>query len=440
MATYRYNAQAIGANNGTSWTDAYQTFAAAVSAASTNGDVILVHKTSQETLAANTTYTFLANISVICVDKDSSDALAEMGAGGWIGHTSSAYSITLAGARTMRIHGMTLREHGSQQININTTDGGHFELDGCRLWYSSTTVSADLAIGNSTNQFTRLQDTVIKVDRSSNNGCKLQLGGQVEFYNVTADCAGAPTGSFFNEVAASASQVSLLAVDCDFSALGTNPLVGNSARSPGDFRFVRCKMPANWVLLATQTLANKSSYRAAAIDCDSGDTHGTFRYSDAFGTIVTDSATYYTAGPIGLSWKITTTANCSPATPFYSPPIALHHTGVSAITPYVEILRNDGTASALNDNDVWLVASAKTASGSVKGTLYGDGMTLLGTPAGQASGAGAGAWTIGASNSPWSGKIDSGASLTPAEAGELLAWAYVGKPSQTVYVDPYLRI
>ena len=439
MATYLYNAQASGANNGSSWPDAYTTFAAAVAAATVNGDVIKFHKTSQETLAANTTYTFLANISVICVDKDNGDAPAEMGTGGWIGTTSSNFSITLAGAKTVSLYGMTLREGGSSVITVNNTDGGHFELENCRLWYSSTAVSADLQIGSTTNQYTKLNGCTIDIDRPSNNSAKLQIGGQVEILGGKVEAASAPTGSFFNEISSAASQVSLLVMDCDLSSLGTQPLVGNSARSPGDFKFARCKMPSNWVLLATQTLANLSAHRALAVDSDSGDAHGTFRYADAFGSIVTDTATYFTAGAAQLSWRITTTANCSANTPFCSPPLPVFRASGASLTPYLEILRNDGSASALNDNDIWATFSGKVTSGFTLGTRYSDRMALLGTPAGQAAGAGTGVWTIGAANSPWSGKIDAGSSLTLAENGSLVAGVCVGKPSQTVYIDPFIR-
>jgi hypothetical protein len=65
-------------------------------------------------------------------------------------------------------------------------------------------------------------------------------------------------------------------------------------------------------------------------------------------------------------------------------------------------------------------------------------MTLLGTPANQATGAGAGSWT-GENATAWFGKCDSGAAITPAEVGEIIGRLVVGEPSITVYLDPQIR-
>ena len=56
----------------------------------------------------------------------------------------------------------------------------------------------------------------------------------------------------------------------------------------------------------------------------------------------------------------------------------------------------------------------------------------------QAAGAGLGSWT-GESGTAWSGKVDSGASVTPAETGYLSGRVCVGAASITVYVDPVIR-
>lgn len=206
---------------------------------------------------------------------------------------------------------------------------------------------------------------------------------------------------------------------------------------PGSVVFSQCKLGANVTILATQTPANKSSGAAYVFDCSSGDTHTFMGYYDAFGSCVSDTGIYYTTGAAAQSWKIVTTANCSYYTPFVSPFVDFYNTGTSSITPRFEILR-DGSTTAFQDDEVWGEFFVKTTSGSTQSTESSDRMTLLGTPANQATGAGTGSWT-GEAGSAWSGKIDSGSAVTPAESGHIRGRVVVGEPSITVYVDPQIR-
>jgi hypothetical protein len=189
-------------------------------------------------------------------------------------------------------------------------------------------------------------------------------------------------------------------------------------------------------MLATQTHLNRSSAECYVFDCASGDTHGLFGYANTMGSVVSDTGIFFTSGAAAQSWKIVTTANCSFYTPFETPWFGYYNTVTTSITPYVEILR-DGSTTAYQDDEVWLDVMAKTTSGSTQSSLTTDRMTLLGTPANHAAGAGLGSWT-GESGTAWSGKLVM-ASLTPAEAGHIQARIVVGEPSVTVYVDPQIR-
>jgi len=120
----------------------------------------------------------------------------------------------------------------------------------------------------------------------------------------------------------------------------------------------------------------------------------------------------------------------------------LFNTGTSAITPRLELLR-DGTVTPYTTAQVWGEFLAKTTAGSTQSTDYDDAQELSdflsgATAANQAAGAGTGSWT-GASGTAWSGKVDSGAPITPAELGYLSARVNVAIPSTTLYVDPQIR-
>lgn len=438
MATYLYwtGGDNSSGTEASGWAAAKNTLAGAIALATSAGDIIKVHKTSQENVSGTTTFTFLESVSVICVDKDNSDALAVMGTGGWVGHNTTNYSIVFAGAFKVRINGLTVRNAGSLGCTINNSDGGHFYVKDFYHWQSSTTASPPLVLGNVNNSYTFIDGITVDMDRTSGNVSTIVCGGTVVVRGLVLDAVSSVGAALLTEINSTGS-CNATFIDSNFSSAWASALIHNSVRTTGDWSLIRCKLPSNAVLLATQTHSNLSGHRVVALDCSSGDTHGIFRYQDAFGSIVSDSTIYFTAGSAAQSWKIVTTANCSHATPFVTPWIPVYHTGTSAITPRFEILR-DGSTTAYQNDEIGAEFSAKVTSGSVIGTTYSDCMPLLGTAADQDTGAGLGSWT-GESGTAWSGKIDAGSALTPAENGEILGRALVGEPSITVYLDPEIR-
>lgn len=435
--TYYVWSGATGTNAGTSWTNAYTAFGSAVTAASTAGDIILVHYTHQENLSTNTTYTFQANIEVRCVNKDSSDAPTAMGTSGWIGHNTTGRNLTLNGVRTLRIFGLSLRMQGGASLLVNTSDGAHFELESCRFWNGSTGDSFFFELGGFSNSYTKMINCVYDDDRTSAAGSQIRLGGRLEFYGLTCSVA-APSYSLAWLLDQATDQT--IVVDffgCDLSAIpASSTLIGNMARCPARFTFTQCKLPSTVTILATQsTHANLSQAAATVIDCSSGDTHGLFGYYDAMGSCVSDTAVYFTSGAAAQSWKITTSANVSSRTPFVTPWVSYYNSGTTAITPYIEVLR-DGSTTAYNDNEVWAEFAVKTTASSTQASLSGD----KGTGSAQADGAGLGSWT-GEGGSAKSLKCDSGSSITPAEVGDISGRIYVAVASinGTLYVDPQIR-
>ena len=435
MATYYVWSGATGTNAGTSWTNAYTAFGSAVTAATSAGDFIYVHYTHQENLGGLTTYTFGNNVNVISVNKDSSDSPTKMGINGWIGSSSIDPSLTVAGAFKVYIYGITFRHgSGNNGMVFASTDGCNFVFEECFWWLSSTASSTRFGglSGNSNNAISLVNCTI----RFRNTGSSIVFGNaRFDITGLVIDSAGsAPTTlvSGGNEGA-----ITISFTGCDLSFV-TGTLVGSQTVAARTCVFSQCKLGANVTILATQSPANKSSGAAYVFDCSSGDTHTFFGYYDAFGSCVSDTGIYYTTGAAAQSWKITTTANCSYYTPFTSPFVDFYNTGTSSITPYFECLQSDLGDGAFQNNQIWAEFFVKTTSGSTQSTEYSDRMTLLGTPANQAAGAGTGSWT-GSIYDPGSFKIDSGSAVTPAESGHIRGRVVVGEPSITVYVDPQIR-
>jgi hypothetical protein len=440
MDTYYVWSGAAGANNGPSWTDAYTAFASAVTAATTDGDIILVQYTHQENLAADTTYTLGADVVIIAVDKDSSDAPTEMGANGWIGHSTSSRGVTLNGAVRAYTFGLTVRQASTstRSLSFAGTAGAHHTHEKLYAWNANTnTVSAVSFGGTDTPSYIRLIDCTILLGNAAQ---QVNIRGDVEITGGSLSASGsAPTSGLFRNNAADPGGGTLSVTGMDLSHLGANPIVGDCNVIPFRASFDRCKLGTNFVVLASQTNQGRSGAAAIITDCHSGDTHGIFGYYDSLGSVVSDTGVYFTTGAAAQSWKITTTAQAGASSPFVTPPIAYYNSATSAITPYIEVLR-DGSATAYTNAEVWAEFGVKTTSGSTLASFANDWAGVGASGSAQADGAGLGSWT-GESGTAKSFKCDSGASVTPAEVGDISGRIYVAVASisGTLYVDPQIR-
>lgn len=439
--TVVWKARNPGYSNGSTvdWSFATIYFTYLIAAVSTAGDVGLIHYTSADVLSADTTYTFTDNTRFISVDKDNSSAPTVMGTTGYIGNTSgTSVSIGLTGPRTY-FYGLTFRTGGTNNRTLSfvTSDGDHMELESCYFYWGTTNTSgpASISIGveaAAIANYIRFINCTFRFGATAQGIYIRQAKVDIEGGSISSD--GSIPSVLFLGSPRSSPDVTIQGMDLS-SVTGT--LVGNSTQSAHTYKLIQCKLGAGVTMLASQTDGTKGTGIAIVYDCSSGDTHTTFGYHDAFGSCVSDTGIYYTTGAAGQSWKITTTSNCSYYTPFVSQFVDYYNTGTSAITPYFEILR-DGNATAFQNDEVWAEFWIKTTSGSTQSTRYDDSMALLGTPADQANGSGTGSWT-GEQATAWSGKVDSGASVTPSEAGAIRGRLVVGEPSITVYFDPQVR-
>lgn len=440
MATYFVSSSGSNTSPYDTWAKAATSLQTALTAASSNGDIVVIQydgvPSGDSSVSANTTWTIGADIALISASADDAGTAytpTAMGTSYWIGTSSAAYTITISGyAKAVYLYGITLRTGGSTQANITVAAAQRqaTTAENCYLWLGGTGASSSIGASNTAATFT-LRDCTV---RFGNSGQRLRTLSE-SFAMVGGSVSAA--GTMPNSLIGDARNVTLHGVD--LSAL-TNTLVGDLAQDT-TVTLSQCKLGAGVTILAAQTSApTAGSPCVYAFDCHSGDTHLMFGYYDALGSVVSNTGTYLTAGAAGQSWEINTTANPWFLEPFCTPWIDLYHDGTSGITPYLEVLRNNGTATKYNDDEVWAEVSAKVTAGTVLPTFYADRRGLVASAAAQADGAGTGSWTIGSSNSPASFKIDSGASLTPAETGHVRFRICVGKASVSgLYVDPQIR-
>lgn len=422
------------------WTGTYASVAAALSGIS-NADTIYVAPDHAYTANAALTWMMPANAGLRIICANSTAAAPPTGtattASEGVGAATAAFSLVGFGY----IYGININGGTNASVSASISIGSSTSPCGivfeqCKLNLKTTSaatinVGASATTGNDEQAFV-FKNTPFKF---SSTGQTIQLySGVTTMSGISLDSAGSAPTTLFKF---GTPGYTMTRVECsDLSGKTWTNLVSVNTASTGQLWVDRCKMPAAFAAI-TGAFPSWAGSEVLITDCASGDTHGTFQHHNALGSLLTDPGIYVTAGPSALSWKIVTTSAANYATPYVAPPIPVYHSGTSAITPYVEILR-DGSATAYQNDEVWAQVGAKVTASSTMATLSTGQMALLGTAANITSGAGLGSWT-GESGTAWSGKLDGAGSVTPAEAGDLSVTVCVGEPSITVYVDPVIR-
>lgn len=444
MATKYVNSGAAGTASGDSWTDAYTTLGAAVTA---GADLIKVHNAHSEALGADATYTLTVDTRIVCVDKDSSDALST---GAIVGNQTTNRAITFSGAFELRAYGVSFRNGTdtttSKSISFGTHDGAHCELEACDVRLAGGSSSRLILGGNSTasNAYVGFSSCTLRFGSTSVGITPQQ--GTIEFDNFTIDAAGSAPATLFRPGGTAGPRVSM--TGCDLSHV-TGTLVGDNGTGTGtsSYVFANCALGSGVTPKAAATsILNKGNTSVWMYDCNAGDVHYGLYHGDAFGETTAVADYYYTTGGAsigsGFSWKIVTTANCSYWNPYVSPWFYRAHDDTSAVTLSIEGLRLSTTV--IQDDEVWGEFSYKGTAGSVITTVANDrqdvGARANGTAgADQTSSATYADWTNGTSSHS-AFELATTSTVTPSEIGVLGARVLVGEPSLTVYIDPQIRV
>lgn len=453
MATYFVDPSGSNTAPYDTWLKAAQTLQTALTAASSGVDVVVVKYNVNHVFGADTALTTANHVNIIAASADDTSTAWTpqiMGTTNYIGNDTTNYHLRIdcGSDDKVYIYGCTFRTAGSTADNIRLNGanaGGTLICEQCYFWHGNTATTSYIEVGGGNSQY--FYGCTFRLSHASQY---LYISTVSEFHDCTISSSGtAPTVLCLGGNSGTGIAGLVLFSGCDLSHV-SGTLVGNTT-SATVFTFERCKLHASVTILAAQTgnptLASGSAY---ALDCNSGDTHLFFGYYNALGSVINDTGIYFTStdaeyvnssnAEAPVSWKIVTTANATSWSPFAPPWIDLYHTGTSEITPYFEILR-DGSTTAYQNDEIWAEFTAKITSGSTKASaIYRDRKDIdTGTAAAdQTAGAGTGSWT-GEAGSAWSGKIDSGSAITPAEKGYIRGRICVGEPSITVYVDPQIR-
>lgn len=451
MTIYLVHHSGDGTDNGaantmnptaTDWGKAEASMTSALLLATTAGDIILVDADHAETVTA-TAGTIAADIAILVVDKDASNVAATMGEtrGAW---TSNNTSVTVFSAtnRRIRIRGFTAKLTGSSIRSLTWFSGDNNEIivEDCTGWNASTsTGGSSITLVSAGDPQTYRVKVLNYTDRRDNAAHLFISTGDVMFIGGGLSANGAAVTNVFRPVVTrpGGCNYEFYGFDCS-AAASTATLVSDNTVAMSVVRWHGCKVPSSFSMLATQTNNSSAAAEVHLHDCYTASSRNICGYANGLGSCITEDTIKFTSGAAGRSWKITTTAYVTPSHPFYTPWIDWYNSTNTSISPYFEILRNNDSTTAYDDDEVWLEAMYKNTSGADKVVLVDDGMDYLGTPAAQDNGAGLGSWDS-ESGSCWSGKVQ--VTLAAAEDGFIRFRFGVGvETAGKLFIDPEPRV
>lgn len=424
MATHYVDSAASGANDGTSWTDAWTSLASATGVA--DGSDILVDDGHSEAALSTDIQFSNDNVRVLCVDK-ADDSLST---GASI--TRNAADFRFSGKNSVSanvyVYGLTLS--ATSYFHPQQNSIGRMTFEQCSFgkpikdWGPgaipmgfNTFLSCDIDAASSyAIDFYRTRHTILRNCTISNPGtylCKLQGGSRTAF---------------------------LFVYDSDLSGFTTGVWDISNSSFDGKFGLYRCKVKSSptWV---NGTYGNTKQFIADS--CDDGTISvpplGLTYFRSEFGEVESSLSQYRTGGADdgeqanAYSFEMASNAN---ALELYNPlEITLAKrwvdTGSQTITVYV------ASGTTLQDDEFWVEVSSPDEGGSptAQGTYQTTRAAPQATPANLTTDSG----------STWNGsgvgtkqKID--VSINPAVAGLVEVKAFLAKPSTTIYVDPKIGV
>jgi hypothetical protein len=458
---------ASGANDGTSWADAYQGVAGLATAGGTAGDIVFVKNSGTAagtyTLVGPTTaagyvnptqyYAVLAattNEGVNVVTADLVPGIATAGAGTTPAYdhadspliqTNSPNDITFTGS--VYAYGLDIQSGDW----IAPTSNYAVTLEECRVACSGVNNTAYLgAIGNvdEIQCFTLINS---KLDNGGTSSSKITLRGhpRVRIQGGVIDSNHTTAVMTFEEFSGSC-QI----IGADLSIGGETTIIDVGNGDGGHVTLHRCKYPASHVLVGGTT-PNRFKVESWGSEDSTGLTTGgseqAMEIRTAEGAVDIETTAVRTGGADdgaagAFSWALTPNASATVdgVQPLYSPDMRIVVEGDGTSKTVTVYVANDGAGSPDNNktnNEVWLELFYPSATGISMHDRETTKMLLLGSPD---------AVTIDAV-STWAAPAASPQKLTQAISPDYtgivlarVAYSHRNATPDTLYVDPVPEI
>lgn len=424
MATIYVDSAAGGANDGTSWTDAYTSLASADGAGSAAGDTVLVDDGHSESLV-NLDFsggTFANPVKVFCVDKNNSDAL------------SSGASFTHSAARAIqghiRVHGLSV-SWSAGGLTIGSTTDVVQDWEGCTF----TSTAGNLNVGGIGTKITLANPTINFAGAAAGNYVNIGTRADVCIRGGSYAMRSAGQNDGWN----AGDRCYLDARDLVMTNSCTDFILNGASSSR--IHFAKCTLPtlSNYIG-STPTVPG---FELLLTSCGTGTITvpelGLTRYEDIYGIVSSSLSKYRTGGADdgeqanAHSWEMVSNTNTLEVYgSLVSPPLA-----------------------------VWVAPDASPSGATPKGLSQSTRVALQGTPAalttdGVSTWNGTGVGTkqkieITIGDYTLTVYVASGGTLNDDDfwvevsapdqvGGPVIVRCYLAKPSTTIYVDPKLEI
>lgn len=434
---------ASGANNGTSWVNAYTTLAAAITASGTTGTDFYIYSGHTET-ATSLTFQFKGAAATpdrafSCGRTNSPPQTSDLAPGA--AFTGSTGGVSVNGY--IYAYGLTLTGANASSANVGAGNAnsasGDVTLERCTLVVSYTASTGSVVQVCSVSSSICSRVTFINTTvQFGNVGQGIQnAGGLFRWYNTASAIQGATIpNNLFTTVSTNRGAMNIID-GVDLSALSGKTLsAAVSMMCPT--QFINCRLPASITLAATPTIP--ATTFVDIIGCDSAAVNSsTFqqaRYAYQ-GTLTADNTVYNgaTDGVNPISWKVVTTANANPQSPFECFEIVQW---ASAGTYAASTIVATSATGSMTNNDLFVrVEYLGNASYPLASAVTNGNSPQLPQGASPTSLATGATWGTGGAGTNYTLAIPS---FTTALAGYVRFTVFVAKPSITVWIDPKATI
>lgn len=430
MTTYYVNSGASGANNGTSWTDAWTSYTSLPSLSS--GDIVYFASTHADGPAANSTIT-LPTSGEGAYFYSVTAGTTTYAAGAEIGPNTSSYGLTLNGS--LEAWGMSFRAGQNLYLQPDTNEG--MTLHNCVLKPGH---QGSIGHAASVSGFGPLLMVNCEISLAADtSGASASILGNTSYatypFSYPWQIIG---GSITNATNRTGANARLLATSrteiygMDLSGLSSSCEIAGS-NSCGSL--VNCKMPASFTVL--QSTSN--SARVSLYNCLAGAENDRINFDMGMdvGDIYESTTVYLSGGATSddggggtqaFSHVLASNANAHAQSPLFDDWYYVWNDTTGAV--YLDIYV--GGTEALDDSEVVATFLYMGTSGSEAYSIERVQKTATSSASAHATGG------------TWSGTVTNAhyirAAVTVNEKGWIMARVAVIKASLTVYIDPRIVV
>jgi hypothetical protein len=428
-------------DNGSTWSLAKATLAAAESAAGSGG-IVYMSQAHAETSSGNITLIGPSTAGaspcrIICVNDGAMPPTTRATGG----------SVSATGGAAMNMYGdchyigVTFNIGSGSAVTSGITVGVssdyNFIFDNCAFSILTTHINGRIFFGSSgaNNKFIKLINTTITFSAIAQS--ITTEGGVFIWANTQSAVSGAIPTTLIS-IVRSGSVVLLSGLDLSSLDSGKNIVNLSSASITSQMNIINCKLGTS-VSILSSTVGSCSTYLHMD-NSDSADTNYRMEHYGYYGSIKAETVKVRSGGAsdgtTALSWNMTSLSSASFVTPLASPQFSIwNDTTGSSKTVTVEILHDSVTA--LTDADIWLEVEEMGTSGYPISTIQSDrAANILATPANQD--ASSATWTTTGLTNPNKQYLQ--VTFTPAKKGFFQARVMLAEASKTVYIDPLMTV